>query len=638
MTRKVMFVELSISDNTLPLVSGYLEAYACQDNEIAKTYEFEHYSRAANNAHDMLLPDLLKSDSDIYAFSCYVWNMGLIRRILPTLMAEKPQVQIILGGPQVMHHAYKYLDPTHENLVLCNGEGEKTFYEYLVALLDSELGVQPDFSQIGGLSYYRDDTLITNTEHERIRNLDEIPSPFLNDIFKGEYSFAVYETNRGCPFHCAFCYWGAATNDRVVKFSEDRIREEVEWLGRTGVFYVFLADANWGMLRRDVSLSQHIANTSKKYRSPIMIYYSAAKNKPDKVTEITDIFNKAGIIASQPVSLQTMSNESLIQINRQNIKLSAYASVQENLNDRAVSSFTELIWPLPGETLDTFKAGIDNLCAAKAGTIIAYPHLLLHNTPLYNRREEFGLITKVIDEGVGEQEIVVETNDVDFQTYQTGIRFYFAAYILHNMHTLSATANYLHQQAEISYSKLFSVFSDYLLQRQASPLAQYFKQTAEEDDYYSWLGQLAHFTIHVHREHFGELLFDFASKQCWWNDTKVRVLFEIDLLLQPYFYSNTPFLMPSYKFDFVNVIETTERGYLVILPQEHKCLIEEFIPEPVTDALNSNVIHIDHLRVQMPFIKDRGIEHNADYCHGVMMRQHAVLPELKEWHSDSILT
>lgn len=635
-TMKVTFVELPISDNTLPLASGYLQAYACKDELIASAYEFEHYSVAAQSASARLLPDLLSKDSDIYAFSCYVWNMGLIKTILPTLLTEKPNAQLILGGPQVMHHAQKYLDPNHENLVLCNGEGEKTFYDYLCVLLDSKDQAQPDFSVVKGLSYYRDGMLMTNPESERIRDLNVIPSPFLTGVFEGNYSLAVYETNRGCPFHCGFCYWGAANNDRVFQFDEERIRAEIEWLSRKGIFYLFLADANWGMLRRDIPLSQHIANCAVKYGTPQMVYYSAAKNKPDKVSAITDILHQAGVISSQPVSLQTMSEESLRQIDRKNIRLSAYESIQENLQKNAVSSFTELIWPLPGETLESYKAGINLLCAAQAGTIITYPHMLLHNTPLYNRRDEFGLFTKVIDKGVGEQEIVLATNDVDYQAYQHGVRFYFCVHLLHNMRTFTITANYLYHHANLTYSALFSTFADYLLQRQDMPIGRFFKQIAEEDDYYAWLGKLTHFSRHAYRQQFDELLLEFAARQPWWVDDKARMCFEIDLLNQPYFYSNTPFTLSKYKFEFIDILDVQTRGYLIALKTD-VVSIRKLLPVTIQEVLSGETIYVEHLRMQMPYVEERGIEHNADHCHGVLMRIQAVLPEWKAWEEDLFL-
>lgn len=617
MKQKVTFVDLTVADRPLPLVAGYLQAYACQDQTIAKAYEFEHYSMPIRTSEETLVKDLLGNEGNVYAFSCYVWNMGLIRRILPTLQAHRPQAQFILGGPQVMKRGAKYLPPEQENMVICNGEGEKSFYEYLLALTER----QPDFTQVKGLSFYRDKTLITTDAQVRIQNLDEIPSPYLNNIFTRDYNFAIYETTRGCPYHCAFCYWGAATNDRVYQFSQERVFEEIDWIGRAGIYDLQLADANWGMLKRDIEISQHIINTAKKYGTPAFVFYSSAKNQPQKVLEIVDRFHKAGIVTGQVISLQTLSDESLAQVDRQNIRLSAYMDVQQQLRAKGIGSFTELIWPLPGETLDSFQAGIDTLCASGISTIIAYPHALLPNTPLERRRTELQLVTRQVDHGIGEIDNIVQTREVPYTAYQAGVRYYLAFYLLYNMRTLITTAAYLHQDKDVSYQALFTAFADFLLARQDSPIGQYFKQAAEDSDYYPWLGKIIHYALHEHRTHFGELLADFVTTQPWWTDKNARQLFEIDLLRQPYFYSNTPFTPSTYAFAYIQIVDTTENEYIVALPETTLALLAQFTALPNAGSLSGRPVQIEHTKKgKMPFITTRGIDPNTDHFFTWLMR------------------
>ena len=60
---------------------------------------------------------------------------------------------------------------------------------------------------------------------QTFRDLDEIPSPFLEGAFDSimaanpqESWIGLWETNRGCPFRCTFCDWGSATAAKVTKF------------------------------------------------------------------------------------------------------------------------------------------------------------------------------------------------------------------------------------------------------------------------------------------------------------------------------------------------------------------------------------------------------------------------------------
>src|SRR2546421_5977107 len=314
--RRVTFVELTVFERITPLVAGYLQAYAQADPALAADHRFQTYTTSIKTPLDRITRDVLAIDSDVYALSCYVWNMGLMRSLLRRLREARPHAQVVLGGPQVMHHAGRYLDPTDEGVTVCNGEGEATFAAYLRELADA----RPDLSRVQGISICRDGQVLTTASRPRIEDLDTIPSPFLGGVIPADYSMSILETNRGCPYHCAFCYWGAATNDRVYRFDEERVRADISWMSRNGIIFLYIADANWGMLRQDIDLSRHIADCARQHRLPNVVYFSAAKNKPQAVTRITEILQDAGLIASQPVSMQTLEPESLHVIARSNIK------------------------------------------------------------------------------------------------------------------------------------------------------------------------------------------------------------------------------------------------------------------------------------------------------------------------------
>jgi hypothetical protein len=624
MKKVVTFVELSVYERITPLVSGYLQAYASADPGLRETYGFKQYTTSVKTPRDRILHELLAADSDIYALSCYVWNMGLVKALLPDLLQARPHARVILGGPQVMHHGSRYLDLARENMAICNGEGEITFTEYLTEMAQSS----PDLSRVNGLSFCRDGEIVTTDERPRIQNLDEIPSPFLaGNVFDPQrYSMSILETNRGCPFRCGFCFWGAATNDRVYKFDEQRIRDEITWMSRNGIVFLYIADANWGMLKRDVDLSEHIADCAVKYRVPNIIYFSAAKNKPSNVTEITHIFKEAGLVTSQPVSMQTLDTTSLQMIERSNIKLDAFAAVQRDLREKGISSFIELIWPLPGETLASFKQGVGKLCENDADTIIAYSHLLLNNTPLYANREKLGLITRMAGGDVAEAQIVVETAQVSVEDFKEGMRFFYAVHALQNTRTLRAVRRYLVRSGVMSYADFFDSFVEHWKTIPEDPIVRFVEQSIENADYYAVTnyGLFIHMVTHSHRELFNRQVHDFAQKQPWWSDRKARAKFELDVVNRPYLYSNTPLDTHTRPFESLRIIEQKPRGYAVEIDEEWLGALRESLT--LDEQVSGNSFYVDHRRLQYPFMAAQSLEHNAGYCHGMVEKIENVTP------------
>ena len=622
--KTVTLVEINVYEGMVPLVSAYLEAYAKTDPAIAGEYRFRKHSLNRKTPVTKIFDEITRYHSDVFALSCYIWNMGIVKTLVSAVMSKNPDAYILLGGPQVMHHAHDYLDPGNEKLVICNGEGEVTFASFLKQLMNNE----PDLLEVRGLSFYRDRELVMTPPQERIRNLDDIPSPFQEGLIDGNYRVCVLETNRGCPFRCGFCFWGAATNDKVCKFSDERVREDLSWIGRSEIPFIVIADANWGMLNRDIEFSRQIVECKETYGTPVYVYFSAAKNSPKRVAEITQIFQQAGVFNAQPISMQSLDESSLKQIDRQNIKLTAYQDLQDDLNDKGISSFIELIWPLPGETLQSFKEGIEKLCDRGAANLVVYPHLLLHNTPLYEKQKEYGLISRRVDDDAAEAEIVVETADVSGEEFEKGMWFYYTVLALHNTRSLHGLRSYLHSTGIMSFSELFTAFSEFCASRDTHAFSEFCNTSISEAHYYDVFNYpMVYFlTLHKERSEFDRLLRDFSTTQAWWNDEKARFLFEIGMLTRPFLFSNTPFVTPPTPFQVINVLDASSRRYVIEIPEEYLALVDE-LDTAAGNRSGASVYQLDHKTVQLPYRPGQSTESVADYCSGVVMRATSVMPQ-----------
>ena len=625
MSHKVAFVELPVFAGVVPLASGYMEAYCRTDPELVSAYRFEKISMTVKTPYRDVLTALERADADVYAFSCYVWNSAQMRRLLAALKASKPNAHFVLGGPQVMHQAAKYLSPQDENVFVCNGEGERTFSTFLRTLLSPE----PDFASVRNLSFYREGNLLTTAPEERISDLSEIPSPFLEGVFeKYKYTWMLLETNRGCPFKCNYCFWGAATGARVYKYDEERVQRELEWISQSGCLYLFIADANWGMLKRDVDLTRHLVECHKRSGSPTSVFFCGSKNTPERVAEISRIFHDAGMIAAQSVALQTMNPTTLKLVNRDNIRTSTYTQMQESLNQQGVASYVEMIWPLPGETLSSFQQGLSKLCELGADCFMVYPLLLMNNVELCGKQQEYGLITVRDPDPNSEAEIVVQTAHVSADDFDDGARYFYAVTALYSLRGLWSLGRYLSDRGVMDYATLFCRFIEFWRKAPHHPFTTFCEDSIRtmEHIHFSNTGGLIHKVLHAERELFDDFLAEFVKTQSFWNDEGAQFFFEVDLINRPYIYRNTPIVPKRHAFAHLKVLATLADGYQVELPATYGGQFRHYFNLSAAGPDAGGRYTVSHRRAQLPFMPKKSLHEHLIYCQDMAHRMKTLVP------------
>jgi putative methyltransferase len=619
-----------VYENIIPLASGYLQKAAQVDSEISEKFTFSIHSQVATANLDDIVDDLIAAASDVYAFSCYVWNGKRVKDVLEKLIKRRPDAHFILGGPQVMNHAHEYIPANSSNVVVCNGEGERTFVHYLTQVLREA----PDFSAVPGLTYWNDGGLKTTTAAPRIADLSDLPSPFTDELFGSrKYTQAILETNRGCPFSCGFCFWGAATNAKVHRFETDRIKDDITWISKNGFVSLYIADANWGMTPRDIELTKHIIECKEKNGYPLMVAIQSAKNKPERVAEITQLLAAGGLMTAQPISLQTTTVESLQLVDRQNIRQDSYTKLQEDLKQKNISSYVELIWPLPGETYQSFKKVVDGLCHSGADTIIIYPQLLLRNTPIAERRAVYEIETERPPGDIAEADIVVRTKWADRAEVLQGAWFYYSILISYDLRALYYTSKYLAERSSHSYADLFEAFARYLASKSDSSFCRFLHDSVDGWKIYDFLnaGHVAHDVLYAKRDQVNDLLSEFAQSQEWWSDSTARACFELDILARPFIYRGT---VRSARIELAELmlVENSADAFSVRIPAALADLLtRDGVASPLssTSGDSPSVLHVHHASgSKLRYQPKRSLEHNASYCQAMVERVRELVPVL----------
>jgi len=383
---------------SMPLSLGYIKATAYADPEIRSAADIQIcLFRGSDTASEIIHALLTHDPPDILAFSVFGWNLYRFAAVAEVYRQLRPDGWIVMGGTHVANQAERLCRLFPAIDIVANGEGEFIFRDILQAYLG---GVKKnELDHIPGISFQRDGRVVTTPERARIANLDDIPSPFLEGTLpyrdkygKANYAVVLLETNRGCPYKCAFCYWGGAIGQKVRAFSRERLREELNLFAREGVESIALCDANLGMLPGDETFIEDMIRVKERYGYPLNIESSWAKNKGERFYKIVRQMKRAGLKSSFTLALQSLEDKALDNMHRQNMQLNEYEDLARWMRAEGLDIYAELIWGLPGETVDTFIEGYDRI-SEHVSKIAIYPHLILPNTDFDKNRGRYGLVT-----------------------------------------------------------------------------------------------------------------------------------------------------------------------------------------------------------------------------------------------------
>jgi len=433
----------------LPLVSGLLRAKAETQDIIRDNYHFKPFIYAIDN------PSLILNSYDeppsVAAFSISMWNERLNLYVAKCLKKLWPDCLIIFGGPQVPHNPSSYFTNYPFIDVAVCGEGEESFSDILIRFLDSR-----DFSELAGVSWRNPttgDCIINADERSFSRDLDNYPSPYLEGLFDElvvERNFqAIIETNRGCPFLCTFCYWGRGGLTRKYKYHGlDRVYRELEWCAKNEIRYIFNADSNFGMHKRDLEIAEFLVELKDRTGFPEKFRTCYGKNTDDKIFKIGSLLHNNGLDKSITLARQSNDPTVLSNIKRSNISMDTYRNLQTSFNHADIPIYSELILGLPGETKETWRRAIEDLLdAGLKNQLFIYLCQILPNTdmadPEYVRK--FGIKTRRIElteihskvrdpSWVTEyEEIVVSTNSMSLEDWREMLVLSWISMLMHSL-------------------------------------------------------------------------------------------------------------------------------------------------------------------------------------------------------------
>lgn len=439
---------VTATSDTYPLGVGNLAAFAKEYAKSPVPLAFEIFREPQE-----LKAAIDKAPPDVIGFSSYAWNHHLALSMARYAKAAKPDVLTLMGGPnfpltEAEQDTWIRTMPVIDMHVRGpTYEGETAFLHTLQRFIDVGGRREGMFEEALPGALWADPKTgetVRGGELPRIRNLDEIPSPYLHgfmDKFFNTGYYALLQLARGCPFTCAFCNSAVRSNSKVFRHSFERVKADLDYIVAriNRASPLCFADDNFGMYVQDEGVADYIGHLIDKYDWPKYIRTTTGKNRGERIIKV---MRKAKGRLPMTASVQSLNPEVLKNIERDNISLDTYAEIQKELRAQGMQSYGELILCMPGETKESFMKAVDELIESGVSRVAAHQLMLLHGAPLANpdSRKRFGLKTlhRVVARCLGQytDELVVETEEMVTQSAAFSFQDYLDTRVFHLLLTI----------------------------------------------------------------------------------------------------------------------------------------------------------------------------------------------------------
>lgn len=453
----------------LPYSAGCIISYCKSIPEIREKYSFPKpiYKR------DKIADIVASLDSPyMVGFSCYLWNTNFNMTLAKAVKEKFPECIIVFGGHNAPEDGSMLTTEDYIDIVM-TGEGEETFASLLTA---EDINDCPNI-------YYRKNGEIIKTQEKFYDDISHYPSPFLDgtldEVIDNDPDtdfLSVLETNRGCPFSCAYCDWCAKKS--VRQFPIEKVNAEIKWLSDHKIEYIFCADANFGLLERDEDIIDTLISYKKKTGYPDVFRCCYTKNSNDRVFRMCKKLNEHGMDKGATLAYQSLSPEVLENIGRKNLSMEYFSELLKKYNEAGIPSYSELILGLPGETKDSFCKGLCTLLDhGQHNSVSVYYCEVLPNSPLGRKDmlEKYNIeVAKVkfnhihsandVKEEVEEYSYIIRsTSTMSRNDWVDTNMFSVCLQAFHSLGLLRCFALYLRNEKNVSYFDFYSSLLDYIM-------------------------------------------------------------------------------------------------------------------------------------------------------------------------------
>jgi radical SAM superfamily enzyme YgiQ (UPF0313 family) len=332
---------------------------------------------------------LLVKQPEIIGFGVYIWNSRETAEVVALLKAIRPEITIILGGPEVSYETGQQAICEQADYII-TGQADRAFGELCQQLLDGQTPTQKIIAAAP-------------------LDLDTLTLPYAEYGDEDIAHRVVYvEASRGCPFKCEFCL--SALDKTATPFPLPRFLAEMETLYERGVRHFKFVDRTFN-LKIDSSL-RILEFFLERLDDKLFLHFELIPDHlPARLRTAIQRF-PPGTLQFE-IGVQSLNPEVQRLISRKQDNARAAENLRWIRDETHAHIHADLIIGLPGEALASFAQGFDQLSAIGPHEIQLGILKRLRGSPIIRHTEPFDLRFSPLP-----PYNILSTDCIDFATMQ----------------------------------------------------------------------------------------------------------------------------------------------------------------------------------------------------------------------------
>lgn len=328
---------------------------------------------------ETIAEELSDTACDILGLSVYIWNVNQIEKLVALLKQTKPELIIVLGGPEVTYEPEHFLQNWDIDYVI-SGEGEFVLGELIASL---EKGEEPEMEGVSSKK-----RISKSVAKADLAKLAQLPSPYMLDEDKESLKnrLVYFETSRGCPYQCQYCL--SSREKGVRYFPAGYILANLSYLIQSGAKQIKFLDRTFNLNKEHTLtiFSFLIQNHRENLSCQFEVY---ADLLDDELIDYLNANLPTGFFRFEIGIQSTYEPTNQAVKRKQNFSLLA-GNIQKLMNGGKVDLHLDLIAGLPFETFERFVQSFNDVFELKAKEVQLGFLKMLRGTNLRRDAREYG--------------------------------------------------------------------------------------------------------------------------------------------------------------------------------------------------------------------------------------------------------